>query len=266
MSDHLAFLQSVADPAARRLWLLYRALECAAFDQAIDWARRAEEFITAGIGLGAAAAPAASASAPPPSAHAAAAATAVAGAPRIERPSDAPAPVAAARDQAAAAPAATISVEQRSRLIERLAQGRRNAELADEFALTTKQIQGVRMGCARQIAARRAALVRPAEATRPTAIVVPVAGAAKPGAPVVATVDEVVRYLRQQDDVVVPQGGDEFLVNARFRLPLVELVSRANRIRARQGKPEFVLTNASNGHAATAAMASLTVENSRAVA
>jgi len=51
--------------------------------------------------------------------------------------------------------------------------------------------------------------------------------------------DEVVRYLRQQDDVVVPQGPGEFLLNGRFRMETTELVSRANRMRSRQGKPAF---------------------------
>jgi cytidylate kinase len=54
-----------------------------------------------------------------------------------------------------------------------------------------------------------------------------------------ASVDEVVRYLRQQDDVVVSAENGEFLVNARFKLPLAELVARANRMRVRQRKPEF---------------------------
>lgn len=53
------------------------------------------------------------------------------------------------------------------------------------------------------------------------------------------SVDEVVRYLRQQDDIVVPQENGEFLVNARFHMPMAGLIARANRMRARQGKPEF---------------------------
>jgi hypothetical protein len=56
-----------------------------------------------------------------------------------------------------------------------------------------------------------------------------------------ATADDIVRYLRQQDDIVVPQGEGAFLVNGRFRLELSELVARANKMRGRQGKPEFRL-------------------------
>jgi two-component system, NarL family, nitrate/nitrite response regulator NarL len=52
-------------------------------------------------------------------------------------------------------------------------------------------------------------------------------------------VTEVVRYLRQQDDVVVPEGNGIFLVNGRFRLETSELIDKANRIRSRQNEPLF---------------------------
>lgn len=58
---------------------------------------------------------------------------------------------------------------------------------------------------------------------------------------VLASVDEVVRYLRQRDDTVVSDGPAAFLVNGRFRLNQVELFARANKMRQRQGKPEFQL-------------------------
>jgi hypothetical protein len=242
MSDHLAFLQSVAEPAQRRCWLLYRALEAAPLDQAIGWAQRAEEFIT-GVAepLHTAALPArpqaAAPAADPPSVIATGGAK-------------------SAEADATALGKSTIQSEQRRRLIDRLAAGGKNADLAAEFGLAPKQVQGVRIGCAREIAARRAERgpVRPAT-VQPAAIVAPAAPTPQP-APIAASVDEVVRYLRQQDDVVVPQGSGEFLVNARFRLPLEELVSRANRIRARQGKPEFTLANGANGHAMANGLAS----------
>jgi hypothetical protein len=56
---------------------------------------------------------------------------------------------------------------------------------------------------------------------------------------VLATIDDVVRYLRQRDDVVVPESDGQLLVNGRFRLGPDELVERANRMRKRQGKPPF---------------------------
>jgi len=52
-------------------------------------------------------------------------------------------------------------------------------------------------------------------------------------------IDEVVRYLRQQHDVVVADGLGMFLVNGRFRLDVDQLQHRANRMRQRQRKPEF---------------------------
>jgi hypothetical protein len=54
-----------------------------------------------------------------------------------------------------------------------------------------------------------------------------------------ALIEDVVRYLRQRDDTVVRQGADLFLVNGRFRMSSDELISRANRMRERAGKPTF---------------------------
>src|SRR5262249_10985029 len=54
-----------------------------------------------------------------------------------------------------------------------------------------------------------------------------------------AWIENVVRYRRQRDDVVVPKGEDLFLVNGRFQLSSDELVSRANRMRERAGKSPF---------------------------
>jgi hypothetical protein len=56
-----------------------------------------------------------------------------------------------------------------------------------------------------------------------------------------ASEDDVVRYLRQQDEVVVRSEDGVFCLNGRFRLELSELVSKANRMRTRQGKPTFAL-------------------------
>jgi hypothetical protein len=56
-------------------------------------------------------------------------------------------------------------------------------------------------------------------------------------------IQDVVRYLRQRDDIVVPKGEDLFLVNGRFRLSSDELISRANRMRERDGKSTFQLSS-----------------------
>jgi hypothetical protein len=56
---------------------------------------------------------------------------------------------------------------------------------------------------------------------------------------VLAGMEDIVRYLRQQDDVVVSAGASGYLVNGRFQLNCDELLLRANKIRHRQGKPQF---------------------------
>jgi hypothetical protein len=240
MSDHLAFIQAIAEPMQRRCWLLSRALDFLPPDEAMDWAQQADDFIVRG-------------NAGPRSAVAAvrpdsAAVTAPhCGEARIEARDTVT--VAPASERPAAPGRPTIAADRRQQLIERLASGAKNADLAAEFGLTAKQVQGVRIGCGREIAARR-------EAVKPHPVDHEPAATTALAAPPATSIDEVVRYLRQQDDVVVPQASGEFLVNARFRLPPDELVSRANRMRARQGKPEFVFTNGANGHAAAAHLAS----------
>ena len=58
-----------------------------------------------------------------------------------------------------------------------------------------------------------------------------------------ALIEDVVRYLRRRDDTVVPKGADLFLVNGRFPMSSDELISRANRMRERDGKPTFQLSS-----------------------
>ena len=59
-----------------------------------------------------------------------------------------------------------------------------------------------------------------------------------------ASIDEIVRYLRQQDDVVVSQEDGWYFVNGRLRMSVAELAARANRIRSRQQKPAFQIPTA----------------------
>jgi hypothetical protein len=56
---------------------------------------------------------------------------------------------------------------------------------------------------------------------------------------VLAGMDDIVRYLRQQDDVVVSAGTGAYVVNGRFHLNSQELLARANKIRQRRGIPQF---------------------------
>ena len=232
MSELLELTGLLENPPARRLLLLLKALQHVPFDRAIELARAAEVFVTGSrepldVGV-------------PPS---------ITASNGVENSDDIRnslsnsepfgEPVPTSRSSVA------LSIEQRERLLRHFAEGARNAELAKEFGLSPKQIQGIRMGSAREIARRRDQLCKTeAEAEQ---------NDLAPG-----SVDDIVRYLRQQDDVVVSQENGEFLVNGRFRMPLADLVGRANRMRERQGKPKFDLpsgmpvlprqTVSANGH------------------
>jgi hypothetical protein len=56
---------------------------------------------------------------------------------------------------------------------------------------------------------------------------------------ITASLDDVVRYLRRRDDIVVAKGSGLFVVNGRFHIQSDELVARANRMRDRDGQPAF---------------------------
>jgi hypothetical protein len=217
-SEYLEWLELFGDAERRRCWLLLKALECSPLAQAIDLARAADEFL-AGAHLERRIADMSiqpRPTAPPPQAHSEMTRSAAEEPRLLDRPAS------------QKLKGLALSPEHREQLLQRFAQGARNAELASEFGLSKQQVQGIRMGSAREIAKRRD-IIDQNQQEAPTTT------------DLSASVEEVVRYLRQQDDVVVPQEGGEFLVNARFSLPLEKLVSRANRMRIRQGKPEFRL-------------------------
>jgi len=219
MNDDLELIGLVENPSARRVWLLANALRSLPFVRAIELARTAEAVVM--------------------------------GAPRLTQQTDkthvnpdGPSPVEeepnganSITDIASNTPqlveqaahkrgALAIEGAERDRLLRRLAEGAKNAELAAEFRLSAKQVQGIRMGCSREIASRREQLSR--ETAPSDQVVVPA-----------ASIEEVVRYLRQQDDVVVLQEDGSYLINGRFRMSAAELISRANRMRSRQRKPAF---------------------------
>jgi hypothetical protein len=247
MEAHGAYL-ALMTPSLRRCWLLHKALECAQLDRAIEIARSADAFISGApadqnvtsdpvqakliaseVGASVAGAIDTGATrhedgksevdrAPMPENDAT---IAVVQKDTLTAPchKEAQPPLQAAPIQ----PRPLISPEQRQELMIRMAKGASNAELAGEYGFSPRQIQGIRM-----IAART-------KGKRPQVSTV----APDPAASAAAGLDEVVRYLRQQDDVVVPQGPGEFLLNGRFRMGTTELVSRANRMRSRQGKTAF---------------------------
>jgi hypothetical protein len=215
--------------AARRLWLLHNALRSLPFDRAIELARAAEAFVTGSalenraddirIDAAALAAPRREPTEP--------LITEISGKLcAVEEPTT------------KKSTRLALPIKRRDQLLDRLAEDAKNAELAAEFGITSKQVQVIRMGCAREIAERRDLLTRkavhPDRAPRQSALI-----------------EDIVRYLRQQDDIVVAQENGEFLVNGRFRMPFEDLVARANRIRRRQGKPAFELPGGETGHPQT---------------
>jgi hypothetical protein len=194
-------------PARRRWWLLTQALASVPIQQALELARAADEFIGADLKHSNA-----EMMNPQPPAE------------PVSAPSVCITEIAESKQQRGRLP---LLPAQRGQLIEEIARGKKNSSLAADFGLTPKQVQGVRMGAARQIALHRTA----SQPVPPSS-----------EEPVTATVEDVVRYLRQQDDVVVPEGDNAFLVNARFHLSSAELVAKANRSRDRQKKPRFQLS------------------------
>ena len=205
------------EPEQRRWWLLRKALECAPLQEALNLARAAEAFVS-GSSVTTTIAKDRAAQAD----NVQTGEQIVEAQPRVAVPADASRPAPLKRS------GLSLSPDRRTELLRRLAAGAKNAELAHEFGLSRQQVQGVRMGCAREIATYRdrdkansARQESTDQAERTT------------------SAEDVIRYLRQQDDVVVPEGGDQFVVNGRFHLRLPELLERANRMRRRQGKPEF---------------------------
>src|SRR5947207_3111636 len=116
------------NPVRRRSWLLTKALESLSLDKALELARSAEAFITGSVS---------------------------------ESGNASPQPEAQRSGRERQAPQRTrlaLSLDQREQILEHLAQGATNAELAREFGLSSRQVQGIRMGSAGEIANRRSRL------------------------------------------------------------------------------------------------------------
>ena len=209
-------------PVQRRWWLLCKALERTSLDRALELAGAAEKFITG--------CPAAAQELPELGGVAESTQNTMEPLPASGTALSSPNPVAKRR------PSLGLSLEQRAQLIARLAAGAKNADLAHEFGLSPKQIQGIRIGSSREILARRDQLSTKEATSSPSL---------NDKFQIVPSIEEVVRYLRQQDDVVVRESDGRFAVNGRLHLSGPELISRANRMRARQSKPEFKLANGS---------------------
>jgi hypothetical protein len=62
----------------------------------------------------------------------------------------------------------------------------------------------------------------------------------------IVSLDDLLRYLRQSGENVVPETGGKFLVGGCFTESAEELLVRANRKRREQGLPNFVLLSDAN--------------------
>ena len=111
------------DPVQRRSWLLAQALETEPLDRALELARAAEAFITEApaVEIASAVSPLRSVAVATPTPD-------------------------ANRNPLKQRNSLTLASERREQLLERLAQGARNAEVAREFGLSVRQVQGVKDG------------------------------------------------------------------------------------------------------------------------
>lgn len=57
----------------------------------------------------------------------------------------------------------------------------------------------------------------------------------------IVSLDDLLRYLEQSGETVVPEAGGKFLVGGCFTESAEEVLARANRKRRQQGLPNFVL-------------------------
>lgn len=182
---------SYDDPFERRWWLLLKALQVVPLNAAVNLAEHVEEFLHCGtVERTSRKVTCHEADQKQPALWATSQGEMELRVPAQERHPDPP----------------VLAID-KSAVMVRLEQGLSNAEVAAEFGLTQRQVQGYRMQMVR----------------------------CKPAALPVAT-EDIVRYLRQQGDVIVGGGESQFLVNGRFMLSVEKLLERANRIRSRQGK------------------------------
>jgi hypothetical protein len=160
---------------------------------------------------------------------------------------DAPAGASEAGARDAAVSKIRLDPAQRAEFERAIKAGAANHELAARFGLTPRQAHGFRIGFARRKATPGPATLGNKASPHVEAterLQQEIFLRQRPPQPPV--MDDVVRFLRQQDDIVV-RNGDGFLVNARLLLSAQELVARANAKRIALGKPPFSIDMRPNG-------------------
>ena len=119
--------------------------------------------------------------------------------------------------------------------------GATNQDLAQRFGLTPRQANGIRMGLAKrvpQIALKRIVAKPPKMSLDRATELQMQSEFLQQKVKTPATVEDVVRYLRQRGDVVT-RSGSVFSINYRLSLTEEELFRRANEKRAQLGLPAF---------------------------
>jgi|HubBroStandDraft_1064217.scaffolds.fasta_scaffold23667_2 hypothetical protein len=120
----------------------------------------------------------------------------------------------------------------RRRFVNAIASGADNRRLAEEFCLSLRQANGLRLGMTRKRFPKHADRAPNPRVEQQNSLPQMRESGQDP-------LDDVVRFLRQRDDVIVKRG-DDFLLNSRHILTAAQLVERANRKRRELGKSEFI--------------------------
>jgi hypothetical protein len=140
-----------------------------------------------------------------------------------------------------------LDKETRDRFIREAARKSDNRYLAQTFELSVRQAHAIRVGLSKFIAQARRELPRCASNSKRVGVPIDRETELKmeedflrtrPSAP--PTMDDVVRYLRQAGDVVVP-NGENYVVNYRLTLASEQLLERANSKRRERAQDPFVL-------------------------
>src|SRR4051812_4219906 len=127
----MELMDLLRQPLLRRCWLLHEAVRCAPLDRAIELAHAAEAFLSGTDGAGR-------------RRETQTTSEAVNGPDRVEAPESAlPESVPSKAPRSPERTGLALSSEQRDQLLDRIAAGATNAQLAQEFGVSPRQVQGM---------------------------------------------------------------------------------------------------------------------------